>query len=60
MKWLRHSGMTITLIVNPAHWQWIPKVAKDTNQEYPDCMFLSYRAVWLFVRFNLWIDDGRW
>jgi hypothetical protein len=49
MKWLRYSGASVTITVNPFHWQWIPRAYKENNLEWPEGMRQSYRAWWLFL-----------
>jgi len=60
IKWLRYSGINVTLLVNPCHWYWVPKAYKDNNQDWPDGWLHSWHASWLFVRITIWIDNGEW
>jgi len=60
MNWLKHSGLDIHIRLNPFHWQWIPRLYKGSNREWPDCLYQSYHTSWLFLRIHLWIDDGSW
>jgi hypothetical protein len=60
VKYLRYSGIRVTIDFNPCYWYWMPKVYKDSNKEWPDCMLHSWRARWLFLNINIWIDDGSW
>lgn len=60
MNWLRHSGLDVHIKLNPFQWRWMPRLYKSNSQEWPDCMFRSYCANWLFLGVNLWIDDGSW
>jgi hypothetical protein len=59
-KWLRYSGASVTITVNPFHWQWIPRAYKENNLEWPEGMRQSYRAWWLFLSIEFWIDNGEW
>jgi hypothetical protein len=59
IKWVRYSGLSININVNPFHWKWIPYLEQVTTSEWPGYVWEG-QATWLFVRFRIWIDDGRW
>ena len=60
MKWLRYSGACVTLTLNPIHWTWVHRAYKESNQEWPEGMWRTWRASWLFLTVRIWIDDGSW
>lgn len=60
MNWLRHSGVLITLTLNPFQWRWRPRAYKENNREWPEGLLRSYRVAWLFLNIRLWIDNGSW
>jgi hypothetical protein len=59
MDWLRYSGIWLTLVVNPFHWQfqWFrnehPWVCPAPNRS-------EYTAQFLFLSIRLTVDDGAW
>ena len=60
MNWLRYSGACATLTLNPLHWVGFPKAYRESNQEWPEGMWQTWRASWLFLTVRIWIDDGSW
>jgi hypothetical protein len=58
LDYVRYSGVTVCLHVNPFHWSWLPVSRREPgmiiDEEY------TYRVSWLFVTFRFWIDDGSW
>ena len=61
LKWLRYSGATVAVTVNPWHWSWWPRTSAE-----PEDIFWSgpnHRNVKITVQFltlRIWIDDGSW
>jgi len=60
LNWIRYSGISITVNLNPLHWRLIPKASRYSSNEWPEGHSYSYRAGWLFVHLHLWLDDGSW
>lgn len=60
MKWLRYSGASIALTLNPLHWVWIPQGGRVVTDEWAGPNERSYYARWLFLTLRFWIDDGSW
>lgn len=63
MKWLRYSGMVISVSVNPLYWKMLPWWKTDSDQL--DWAFKSEteRTVsfgFLFLTVRIWIDNGQW
>lgn len=56
LKWLRYSGASVIIIVNPLHWRLKPFCGRD--QEWPNEK--TRYAGWLFLTIRVWIDDGSW
>ena len=58
LRYLRWSGASVCVHVNPCHWSWLPVARREPgpiiDEEY------TYRISWLFVTFRFWIDDGSW
>lgn len=59
MNWLRYSGLSITLTVNPLHWRWRPSAGLQKD-EWAGPRERTYCACWLMISMRLWIDDGSW
>jgi hypothetical protein len=60
LNWIKYSGISITVNLNPLHWRLIPNASYHSSKEWLDGYFRSYRANWLCVQLHLWIDDGSW
>ena len=60
MSWLRYSGASIAITLNPLHWRLIPQADKRFRGDWPGPNEHSYYATWLFLTVRLWIDDGSW
>jgi hypothetical protein len=56
MKWLRYSGVWITLIVNPFHWDFRWEVIKEEDLGRIDTIELQL----FFINIRVIIDDGKW
>ena len=59
-KWLRYSGASISVIVNPLHWVWTPICGRTYTDEWAGPKERSYQVRWLFLTVRVWIDDGSW
>ena len=59
MNWLRYSGISVTITLNPFHWSLLPW----HNRFYDEWVGPNeqhYNVGWLFLTIRLWIDDGSW
>ena len=59
-KWLRYSGASIAININPLHWRWVPQAGRAFVCEWAGPKERTYFAGWLFVTVRVWIDDGSW
>lgn len=59
-KWLRFSGINVTITVNPLHWTWVPQAGRAFTDEWAGPNERTYYVSWLFLTAKLWIDDGSW
>jgi len=62
-KWLRYSGASVIVSVNPLHWRWIPFFQRHV--EGADGWPLGPNEItvtvsWLFLTIRVWIDNGDW
>jgi hypothetical protein len=60
LKWLRYSGMSVTITVNPLHWRRVPRIGPTFIDEWVGPHERAYIASWLFLTVRIWIDDGSW
>jgi hypothetical protein len=58
-KWLRYSGASVIITVNPLHWRWKPWTTNFVD-EWIGPHERTVTMGWLFVTVRLWIDDGSW
>ena len=59
LKWLRYSGASVIITVNPLHWRWKPWTMNFVD-EWIGPHERTVTMGWLFVTVRLWIDDGSW
>ena len=57
IEYLKYSGATISITVNPYHWAWVPIIRNVTDSAWEDNTF---RISMLFLTIRIWIDDGSW
>lgn len=60
MNWLKYSGASVSVTLNPYHWAWLPVIAQEITNEWPSPNERSYYARFLFVTVRVWVDDGSW
>ena len=60
MKWIRYSGASVIVTLNPLHWRWIPQVRHERGVEWPSPNENTYMVSWLFLTVRAWIDNGDW
>jgi len=59
-KWLRYSGASVAVTVNPLHWSWVPYAGRAFTDEWAGPHESAWSVRFLFVTVRLWIDDGSW
>ena len=59
-KWLRYSGASVIITVNPAHWRWVPQARETVIDEWVGPHERAWVVSWLFLTVRAWIDDGSW
>ena len=60
LDWLRYSGISISLTVNPAHWSWWPQIQNDPLDTWIGPNEHRFYFSWLMITLRAWIDDGSW
>ena len=59
LKWIKYSGASIVLTLNPIHWSLVPRAYKAYN-EWAGPNEWTGSVSWLFLTVRIWIDDGSW
>ena len=59
-KWLRYSGASMIVKVNPLHWSLRPWAREERSLEWPVPNERTWSVGWLFVTVRIWIDNGDW
>jgi hypothetical protein len=59
IKWLRYSGCSVIITMNPIHWRVAPWTQRDYT-EWAGPNEHTYSAGWLFLTVRVWLDDGAW
>lgn len=57
--WVRYSGASVTVTVNPLHWRWLPSLQRETSAWDTPGQYTG-RFTWLMLTVRVWIDDGSW
>jgi len=60
LNWIRYSGISVIITLNPLHWQWMPVAKHERNIEWPSPNEHTYRVAWLWLTVRIWIDNGDW
>lgn len=60
LKWLRYSGASVIVTLNPMHWRWIPQAHHEKTMEWPSPNESTYMVSWLFLTVRAWTDNGDW
>jgi len=58
-NYLKYSGLSIIILLNPFHWSFLPKFMNETNIEWGSAEH-TYRVSFLFLTIRFWIDNGEW
>ena len=60
LDWLRFSGASVTVTVNPWHWQWWPQIQNEPFDTWIGPYERRFYVSWLMLTVRIWIDDGAW
>ena len=58
-KWLRYSGVSVILALNPLWWKVLPWFRREYN-EWAGPNERTYAFGFLGVTIRIWIDNGQW
>jgi hypothetical protein len=56
VNYLKYSGASVSITLNPWHWSFVPKYFK--SQEWGEEN--THTVSWLFLILRVWIDNGEW
>lgn len=56
INYLKYSGASVTITINPYHWRYMPMLYKDTTDWNDETHCFSF----LFLTLRIWIDNGDW
>ena len=56
INYLKYSGASVTITINPYHWRYFPWLYKDITDWNDETYCFSF----LFLTFRIWIDNGDW
>jgi hypothetical protein len=59
IKYLRYSGISVILTLNPLWWKVLPWFKVETNSEWGSAEH-TYACGFLGVTIRMWIDNGDW
>ena len=60
MNWLKYSGASVILTLNPLHWRYVPKGGRAFVGEWAGPNERSWYVSWLFLTVRFWVDNGDW
>lgn len=60
LKWLKYSGASVSVTLNPMHWRWTFLIGLAKQTEWPSPNERMLTIGWLFLTIRIWIDDGSW
>ena len=58
-NYLRYSGISVILALNPLWWKVLPWWRNETTAEF-GAAERTYACGFLGVTIRIWIDDGQW
>jgi hypothetical protein len=58
-NYLKYSGISVILTLNPHHWRYVPWLRNESNNEWgsAEC---TYAFGFLALTIRFWIDNGEW
>ena len=58
--YIRYSGITVRLNLNPFHWSYLGGFGKDFRGEWAGPNEKGWYVKFLFLSVSVWFDDGSW
>jgi len=60
LNWIKYSGASLSIRVNPCHWQLFPQAGRAFMDEWGGPYERSWYVAWRFLTVRVWIDNGSW
>ena len=60
LDYVRYSGITIKLNLNPFHWCYLGGFGREFRGEWAGPNETGWYVRFLFLTVSVWIDDGSW
>lgn len=60
LDWVRYSGASLVVTVNPLHWRWMPRITTRDTDAWQGPNERHFYLSWLMLTLRIWIDDGAW
>jgi hypothetical protein len=60
MKWIRYSGVSVIIALNPLYWKVLPWFRNECTNEWPSNMGKTYAVGFLGLTIRVWLDNGDW
>jgi hypothetical protein len=60
INWIRYSGGSIIVRINPCHWNLWPQIEPQYNDTWAGPRQRTWAVTWLMITVRIWIDDGSW
>ena len=60
MNWLKYSGASVSVTLNPFHWFWTPRIGREPLGDWAGPNEHTVSLSILFLTLRVWIDDGSW
>jgi hypothetical protein len=58
-NYLKYSGISVILTLNPFHWRYVPWFRNETNDEWGSAEY-TYGIGFLALTIRVWFDNGEW
>ena len=60
LDYLRYSGASLSVTLNPAHWAWLPQIQNEPLDTWIGPNEHRFYFSWFMITLRAWIDDGSW
>ncbi len=60
LKWVKYSGASVSITLNPLHWNLVPVARNESNIDWPSPNESTYMVSWLCLTVRAWTDNGDW
>lgn len=60
INWVRYSGASIIITLNPLHWRIYPWCRQEITDIWSGTNNQTFSVSFLFLTARVWIDNGNW